>query len=44
MTNDLDPETLDTKPVLYFRLQLQKLIELIRNDKVRSVMRGCAQV
>lgn len=38
MTNDLDPETLDTEPTLYFRLQLQKLIEMIRADKVAEAL------
>jgi hypothetical protein len=38
MTNDLDPETLDTVPTLFFRLQLQRLIELIRGDKVMEAL------
>eukprot|EP00842_Homolaphlyctis_polyrhiza_P004372 jgi/Hompol1/4936/HPOL_000456-RA len=32
--NDLDPEILDTNPRLFFHLQQQKLIELIRAGKV----------
>ncbi|KAJ1538946.1 Glucose-induced degradation complex subunit, partial [Nowakowskiella sp. JEL0078] len=31
--NDLDPEILDTNPKLYFHLQQQKLIELIRTGR-----------
>ena len=37
MANDLNPETLDTSPRLFFRLQLQRLIELIRDNKVTEV-------
>ncbi|KAJ3296913.1 Glucose-induced degradation complex subunit [Rhizoclosmatium sp. JEL0117] len=32
--NDLDPEILDSNPRLYFHLQQQKLIELIREGKI----------
>ena len=32
MINDFDPELLDMKPTLYFNLQQQKLIELIRSS------------
>ena len=33
MVNDFDPELLDMKPTLYFHLQQQKLIELIRSSE-----------
>jgi len=36
--NDLNPEILDTNPKLYFRLQQQKLIELIRNGKIDEAL------
>ncbi|KAJ1961044.1 hypothetical protein H4R35_007489 [Dimargaris xerosporica] len=36
--NDLDPEILDTNPRLYFHLQLQRLIELIRGGKVEEAL------
>ena len=36
MVNDFDPELLDTKPLLYFHLQQQKLIELIRSSMSSS--------
>lgn len=32
--NDLNPEILETNPSLYFHLQQQRLIELIRQGKV----------
>jgi len=32
--NDLNPEILETNPTLYFHLQQQRLIELIRQGKV----------
>ena len=32
--NDLDPEILDTNPKLFFHLQQQRLIELIRDGKI----------
>ena len=38
MANDLNPETLDTSPRLFFRLQLQRLIELIRGNKVTEAL------
>ena len=33
MINDFDPELLDMKPMLYFHIQQQKLIEYIRESK-----------
>ncbi|CAI9760202.1 unnamed protein product [Fraxinus pennsylvanica] len=36
--NDLNPEILDTHPQLFFHLQLQRLIELIRNGKVDEAL------
>ncbi|KAI8616883.1 CTLH/CRA C-terminal to lish motif domain-containing protein [Chytriomyces sp. MP71] len=36
--NDLDPEVLDTNPRLYFHLQQQKLIELIREGKILEAL------
>ncbi|KAL6542852.1 Glucose-induced degradation complex subunit [Orobanche hederae] len=36
--NDLNPEILDTNPQLYFHLQQQRLIELIRNGKVEEAL------
>ncbi|KAJ3403249.1 phosphatidylserine decarboxylase [Chytriomyces confervae] len=36
--NDLDPEILDTNPRLYFHLQQQKLIELIRAGNVLEAL------
>ncbi|EGF83232.1 hypothetical protein BATDEDRAFT_85821 [Batrachochytrium dendrobatidis JAM81] len=36
--NDLDPEILDTNPKLFFHLQQQKLIELIRNNKITEAI------
>lgn len=38
LTNDLNPETLDTSPQLFFRLQLQRLIELIRTGNVDAAL------
>ena len=38
MANDLNPETLDTSPRLFFRLQLQRLIEFIRDNKVTEAL------
>ena len=35
MINDFDPELLDMKPILYFHLQQQKLIELIRASELQ---------
>eukprot|EP00249_Psilotum_nudum_P021301 c28059_g1_i2 orf=436-1125(-) len=36
--NDLNPEILDTNPQLFFHLQQQRLIELIRNGKVEAAL------
>eukprot|EP00262_Sarcandra_glabra_P011711 TRINITY_DN2873_c0_g1_i1.p1 TRINITY_DN2873_c0_g1~~TRINITY_DN2873_c0_g1_i1.p1 ORF type:complete len:239 (-),score=52.43 TRINITY_DN2873_c0_g1_i1:116-832(-) len=36
--NDLNPEILDTNPKLFFLLQQQRLIELIRNGKVEEAL------
>ncbi|KAL3519682.1 hypothetical protein ACH5RR_017831 [Cinchona calisaya] len=36
--NDLNPEILDTNPHLFFHLQQQRLIELIRNGKVAEAL------
>ncbi|XP_031110894.1 protein GID8 homolog [Ipomoea triloba] len=36
--NDLNPEILDTNPQLFFHLQKQRLIELIRNGKVEEAL------
>jgi hypothetical protein len=36
--NDLDPDILDTNPKLFFHLQQQKLIELIRQDRVMDAV------
>ncbi|KAB5560561.1 hypothetical protein DKX38_005518 [Salix brachista] len=36
--NDLNPEILDTNPQLFFHLQQQRLIELIRNGKVNEAL------
>ncbi|KAJ6837607.1 glucose-induced degradation protein 8-like protein isoform X1 [Iris pallida] len=36
--NDLNPEILDTNPQLYFHLQQQRLIELIRHGKVEEAL------
>ncbi|KAJ1504754.1 hypothetical protein HMI56_001473, partial [Coelomomyces lativittatus] len=36
--NDLDPEILDTNPQLFFHLQQQKLIELIRKGDINSAL------
>ncbi|XP_031131161.1 protein GID8 homolog [Ipomoea triloba] len=36
--NDLNPEILDTNPQLFFHLQQQRLIELIRNRKVEEAL------
>ena len=37
--NDLDPEILDTNPQLFFHLQQQRLIELIRNGQTMEALR-----
>ncbi|KXZ45335.1 hypothetical protein GPECTOR_56g432 [Gonium pectorale] len=36
--NDLDPEILESQPQLYFHLQQQRLIELIRGGSVESAL------
>ena len=36
--NDLNPEILETNPSLYFHLQQQRLIELIRLGKVKEAL------
>ncbi|KIM66272.1 hypothetical protein SCLCIDRAFT_14623 [Scleroderma citrinum Foug A] len=36
--NDLNPEILDTNPALYFRLQQQRLIELIRQGQIAEAL------
>lgn len=36
--NDLNPEILDTNPGLFFRLQQQRLIELIRSGRVEEAI------
>ncbi|KAK4485213.1 hypothetical protein RD792_007840 [Penstemon davidsonii] len=36
--NDLNPEILDTNPQLFFHLQQQRLIELIRDGKVEEAL------
>ncbi|RZC65390.1 hypothetical protein C5167_009076 [Papaver somniferum] len=36
--NDLNPEILDTNPQLFFHLQQQRLIKLIRNGKVEEAL------
>ncbi|XVE87980.1 hypothetical protein DITRI_Ditri19aG0031500 [Diplodiscus trichospermus] len=36
--NDLNPEVLDTNPQLFFHLQQQRLIELIRNGKIEEAL------
>ena len=36
--NDLNPEILDTNPPLYFRLQQQQLIEMIRAGNVNDAL------
>lgn len=38
MINDFDPELLDMKPTLYFHLQQQKLIELIRSKNIEEAL------
>ncbi|KAK9897862.1 hypothetical protein P389DRAFT_169877 [Cystobasidium minutum MCA 4210] len=36
--NDFDPEILDNNPALYFQLQQQRLIELIRQKKIEEAL------
>lgn len=38
MVNDFDPEILDTNPKLYFHLQQQRLIELIRRGNLEEAL------
>ena len=38
LVNDLNPEILDTNPQLYFHLQQQSLIELIRDNKIEDAL------
>ncbi|XP_004232831.1 protein GID8 homolog isoform X2 [Solanum lycopersicum] len=38
MVNDLNPEILKTNPQLFFHLQQQRLIELIRNEKFEEAL------
>jgi len=37
--NDLNPEILDTNPVLYFHLQQQRLIELIKKGQIMEAIK-----
>ena len=38
LTNNLNPEILDSRPQLYFHLQQQQLIELIREKKIEKAL------
>eukprot|EP01137_Pigoraptor_chileana_P005688 Opistho-2@49086 len=38
LVNDLNPEILDTNPRLYFHLQQQRLIELIRQNRMQDAL------
>eukprot|EP00123_Amoebidium_parasiticum_P011936 comp21000_c0_seq1/m.28167 comp21000_c0_seq1/g.28167 ORF comp21000_c0_seq1/g.28167 comp21000_c0_seq1/m.28167 type:complete len:237 (-) comp21000_c0_seq1:167-877(-) len=38
LVNDLNPEILDTNPQLYFHLQQQRLIELIRDNRITEAL------
>ena len=38
MINDINPEILDTNDELYFQLKKQKLIELIKENKVKEAL------
>ena len=38
LTNNLNPEILDSRPQLYFHLQQQQLIELIREKKIEEAL------
>jgi hypothetical protein len=38
LVNDLDPEILDTNPKLFFHLQQQRLIELIRQGDLKAAL------
>jgi hypothetical protein len=39
LVNDIDPEVLDTNPSLFFHLQQQQLLELIREGKTEQVLK-----
>ena len=39
LVNDIDPEVLDTNPSLFFHLQQQQLLELIRDGKTEQVLK-----
>jgi hypothetical protein len=41
--NDLNPEILDTQPSLYFHLQQQRLLELLRNDRIEQALQFAQQ-
>jgi hypothetical protein len=41
--NDLESEILDTNPKLYFHLQLQKLVELIKNENIKEAIEFAQQ-
>ncbi|KAI7862081.1 CTLH/CRA C-terminal to lish motif domain-containing protein [Spinellus fusiger] len=43
LVNDLNPEILDTDPHLFFRLQQQRLIELIRNGHFEEALEFAAE-
>ncbi|CAO3641346.1 unnamed protein product [Cunninghamella blakesleeana] len=43
LVNDLNPEILDTNPKLYFHLQQQRLIELIRNGDDEEALSFAAE-
>jgi len=38
MTNDVNPETLDLNKRLFFKLQLQKMVELVRQDRLADAL------
>ncbi|MCO5590568.1 hypothetical protein L7F22_044539 [Adiantum nelumboides] len=41
--NELDPEILDTNPLLFFHLQQQRLIELIRSNNINEALHFAAE-
>ncbi|CAO1620885.1 unnamed protein product [Parajaminaea phylloscopi] len=41
--NELDPEILDTNPLLFFHLQQQRLIELIRAGNIREALQFASE-
>ncbi|CAO1636695.1 unnamed protein product [Sympodiomycopsis kandeliae] len=41
--NELDPEILDTNPLLFFHLQQQRLIELIRGGQITEALQFAAE-